>query len=49
MIKRYEKRQRILQPEEQKKTRENLLKYCGPDPLAMVKLWEKLKELGSRE
>ncbi len=31
--------------EERKKIRENLLKYCKLDTLAMVKLWEKLKEL----
>ena len=27
-----------MSPEEQKKTRENLLKYCGLDTLAMVKV-----------
>ena len=26
------------------KTREHLLKYCGLDTFAMVKVWEKLKE-----
>ena len=27
-------------------TRHNLLKYCELDTFAMVKLWEKLKEVG---
>lgn len=31
-----------MTPEEQAKTRESLLKYCGLDTLAMVKVWEKL-------
>ena len=30
--------------EEQEKTRENLLKYCELDTLAMVKIYEKLVE-----
>ena len=30
--------------EEQEKTRANMLKYCGLDTYAMVKVWEKLKE-----
>lgn len=33
-----------MSPEERAKTRENLLKYCGLDTYAMVKVWEKLKE-----
>lgn len=31
-------------PEEQKETRDALLKYCELDTYAMVKIWEKLKE-----
>ena len=31
--------------EEQEKVRKNLLKYCGLDTLAMVKVWEKLVEV----
>ena len=34
-----------IKPEEQKKTRENLLKYCGLDTYAMVKVWEDLKRV----
>lgn len=34
----------FMPPEEQQTTRHNLLKYCELDTLAMVKLWEKLKE-----
>ena len=30
--------------EEQEKTRANMLKYCGLDTYAMVKVWKKLKE-----
>lgn len=30
---------------EQKKVRKNLLKYCGLDTYAMVKIWEKLNEV----
>lgn len=33
-----------MAPEERNRTRENLLKYCGLDTLAMVKVWEKLNE-----
>ena len=33
-----------LTPEERAKTRENLLKYCGLDTYAMVKVLEKLRE-----
>ena len=33
-----------MTPEERKKTQKNLLKYCELDTLAMVKVWEKLKE-----
>lgn len=32
-------------PEEQAKTRKNLLKYCELDTYAMVKVWQKLKEV----
>ena len=31
--------------EEIETTREHLLKYCGLDTFAMVKVWEKLKEI----
>ena len=31
--------------EEKKKAREGLLKYCKLDTYAMVKVWEKLKEI----
>ena len=34
-----------MPPEVQEKTRHNLLEYCKLDTLAMVKLWEKLKEV----
>ncbi len=33
-----------MTPEERARTRHNLLKYCELDTLAMVKVWEKLKE-----
>ena len=35
----------VAMPEEQEKTRHNLLEYCKLDTIAMVKLWEKLKEV----
>ena len=31
-----------MEPEEARKTRENLLKYCCLDTLAMVRIWEEL-------
>ena len=34
-----------MPPEEQRTTRRNLLKYCELDTYAMVKVWEKLKEV----
>ena len=34
-----------MDPEEQAKTRENLLKYCQLDTYAMVKVWEELKRV----
>lgn len=34
-----------MEPEELKRTRRNLLKYCELDTLAMVKIWERLKEV----
>lgn len=34
----------FMPPEEQQTTRHNLLEYCKLDTLAMVKVWEKLKE-----
>ena len=33
-----------MAPDELQRCRKNLLKYCGLDTYAMVKLWEKLKE-----
>lgn len=36
-----------MPPEEQVLTRHNLLKYCELDTFAMVKVWEKLKEVSS--
>ena len=33
-----------MPPDEQSKTRHNLLEYCKLDTIAMVKVWEKLKE-----
>jgi hypothetical protein len=33
-----------MAPEERERYRANLLKYCGLDTLAMVKVWEKLRE-----
>lgn len=32
----------FMDPEEQKETRHNLLKYCELDTYAMVKVWEEL-------
>ena len=32
--------------DEQEKIRKGLLEYCKLDTLAMVKIWEKLKEVG---
>jgi len=37
-----------LSPDEQKKLRENLLKYCGLDTWAMVKVWQKLLEVAGK-
>ena len=34
-----------MPPEEAAATREALLRYCELDTLAMVKVWEKLKEI----
>ena len=34
-----------MDPEEQTKVRENLLKYCQLDTYAMVKVWEDLKRV----
>lgn len=34
-----------MTPEEREQTRQSLLAYCGLDTLAMVKVWEKLKEV----
>ncbi len=34
-----------MAPEEREAFRQNLLKYCGLDTLAMVKVWEKLREV----
>ena len=38
-----------LPPEEIVKLRENLLKYCGLDTYAMVKVLEKLREVGTKQ
>ncbi len=38
-----------MSPEERERTRRNLLKYCGLDTLAMVKIWKKLREAVERE
>ena len=35
-----------MEPEEQKKARQNLLKYCELDTYAMVKVWEELVRVG---
>lgn len=37
-----------MTPEEQEKTRQNLLEYCELDTLAMVKIWEKLREVAEK-
>ncbi len=34
-----------MDPDEREEFRRNLLKYCGLDTLAMVKVWEKLREV----
>ena len=34
-----------MTPEEQETIRKQLLKYCGLDTYAMIKIWEKLKEI----
>ena len=34
-----------MTPEEREAFRQNLLEYCGLDTLAMVKVWEKLREV----
>ena len=36
-------RMRNMTEEERAECRRNLLKYCGLDTLAMVKIWEKIK------
>ncbi len=36
-----------MTPEEQAACRRDLLRYCGLDTLAMVKIWEKLRELAA--
>ena len=38
-----------MDPEEQERTRKNLLAYCRLDTLAMVKVWEELKRAATRE
>ena len=38
-----------LPPEEVEKLRANLLKYCGLDTYTMVKVLEKLREVGNAE
>ena len=39
------KRMGVMSPEELAQSREQLLKYCGLDTFALVKLWEKLLEV----
>lgn len=39
------KRMGLMSPEELTQSREQLLKYCGLDTFALVKLWEKLLEV----
>jgi hypothetical protein len=34
-----------LSPEEAEQTRKNLLHYCAQDTMAMVKIWQVLKQL----
>ena len=34
-----------MEPEEREACRNQLLKYCGLDTLAMVKVWQKLREV----
>ena len=34
-------------PEEQRKARQNLLKYCEMDTYAMVKIWEELRSVAA--
>ena len=41
-------RMAMLPTQEQEKVRKNLLKYCGLDTLAMVRVWEKLREVAER-
>lgn len=36
-----------MEPEEAERTREQLLRYCELDTLAMVKIWQKLREVTS--
>lgn len=36
-----------MTPEEREATRKSLLEYCGLDTLAMVKVWEKLREVSN--
>ena len=36
-----------MEPEEAERTREQLLRYCELDTLAMVKIWQKLQEVTS--
>ena len=42
-------RMRDMNAEEREICRQNLLKYCGLDTLAMVRVWEKLKEAAEIE
>jgi hypothetical protein len=36
---------RSMTEEERERTRKDLLEYCKLDTLAMVKIWEKLKQV----
>ena len=38
-------RMKDMSPEEQQVARYNLLKYCELDTYAMVKVWQKIKEI----
>ena len=42
-------RMKDMTPEELEQCRQNLLKYCGLDTYAMVKVWEKLNEAAGRQ
>ena len=37
-----------MSADEQERARQSLLKYCEPNNYAMIKVWEKLKEIGGK-